>query len=628
MTGDQMTGTPSLRRAVLALLAVVALFATSGCVNLPANTTASVVGNPAKGGSGADVRIWPQAPYRGEPAEQTVEGFLQTAASDPSNLSIARTYLTGEALNTWHQNRVVVFSEVSSPSPPTSTDTSGQVEVGITGTEVATVSDKGVYQQVLEPSKDAPFTFRLSFNPAKGYYQIDRLPNGDFGILLTQEAFRANYAAYYLYYLNQDTPSSSMIPVPDYQRSQTGDAVTAQNLVAALMAGPPDALSGIAGLAPDLDPAGPVTISPDDTASVPIKPQDNCAKQAKTTCELLADELLATFSSLASVSKVMLVDPQGNTLASSSTVGNLASRYHIAAGAVKGPPIYYLDSKTHQVYRYENAGAGSDSTSPAEIGPSNRKYSQLAVGSYAGDTYAAVVDSTGTKLYVSTPGSSKDAQPSYIGHRIVSPTWDALGHLWFLDFFGGAASLYRLDMTQAKPAIEQVALDGDGGTINEISAAPDGRRIAVSYAVSESGTGPEVDSVGVAVVEDNESGLALDLSYGLDEPVVYHWTSVSDVCWHGSQALTVLGSQTPSSPLTVAELNSDGSPVISAADLNPVTFNPPTGTGSIDWTGGALLAATLSGSGAAAVQQIEQYSFTTGAWTDDASGFSPSYVMN
>src|SRR5262249_51830887 len=148
-------------------------------------------------------------------------------------------------------------------------------------------------------------------------YRIDDVPNQKFGILLTQEAFRANYTAYYLYYASHDKPTSSMVPVPDYQRSEASDATTAQNLINALRAGLPDAAAapGTAALAtPTVTLAGPVTISPNNTAFVPIKSPNNCATQGRRACEQLSDELAATFSTLASVNSVTLVDQQGDPL--------------------------------------------------------------------------------------------------------------------------------------------------------------------------------------------------------------------------------------------------------------------------------------------------------------------------
>lgn len=629
-----MTGTPSFRRAVFVLLALVTLLATAGCVNLPANTNVNVVGNPAKGGTGADVRIWPQAPRRADKPEQIVEGFIQTAASDPSNLPIAQDYLAGGAQSSWNPNRVAVFGDLSSPSLSPDQNEPGHIKVQITGTMIAKVSDTGAYQQVLDPIKDFNYVFSLTLDPAKGY-RIDRLPS-DFGILLPQEAFRANYAAYYLYYVNQSGPTPSMIPVPDYRRSQAGDAVIAQSLATALFSGAPNALNGIADLAApnaSLASGGSVTISPDNVASVPIKAPSNCTTAGRSACGLLADELLATFSSLASVNKVDLVDPHGNPLASSLSLDMLESRYNIAVNAAKSTSFYYLDAK-NQVNRYESVTGGTNSTNVDQVGPDNRKYSQVAVGfAKPQTTYAAVVDDKGSKLYVGTPGSSKDSEPVYTaatGHGISSLTWDAFGHLWFLDTAGAAVSLYRLDMTaQPKPFLQQVPTAGDGdpvGTIDGIAVAPDGRRIAVSYTDSRTPGSPVTYSVAIGMVTNAQSGLEANLSYGIEQPVVYHWTSVVDVSWHGSQAVAVLGSASSSSPPTISELNSDGSPVINAADLSPVTYTPPTATTGIEWTGSALLATTHSGPANAPVQQIEQYSFATNTWTVDANGFSPTYA--
>lgn len=623
-----MNATPSPRRAVLVLLALVTLLATAGCVNLPANTSVNVVSNPAKGGSGVGVRIWPQAPKPGAGPLQIVEGFLQTAASDPSNLPIAQDYLTGDAADNWHPNRVVVFSDVSSP---TLVQDRGHVRVQVTGTEVATVSDNGAYQ-ALSTRKDVPYTFELTQDSAKNY-RIDRLPGQDFGILLTQEAFRANYAAYYLYYLDPAKPSASMIPVPDYQRSQTGDAATAQNLINALLAGPPAPMAGIAALAaPKVALAGQVTISPDNTASVPIKSPSNCATEGRSTCELLADELLATLSNLSSVSNVVLVDPQGKPLLRSSSMGSVVNRYRLAVSPAKSAPFYYLDSQNTQVERFDGAGGASAAGIPEPVGPPTRKYSQVAVGDVAAgnaalQTYAAVVDDKGSKLYLSAPGSTKDSPPIYTGTHIKSLSWDAFGHLWFLDAAGSNVSLFRVDTAQARPVVEQVPVVGDGEyyAINRIAVAPDGLRIAVSY--TSSLTAPTLGSVGIALVANTGAGVEANLSYGIEQPVVSGWMAVNDVGWHGSQTLVVLGSASASSPVTVSELNTDGSPVIGTADLNPVAFNPPTGTSNVEWNGSVLLAATHSVNGNTVTRQIEQYSFTNSTWTVNVnSGFSPSYV--
>jgi len=318
----------------------------------------------------------------------------------------------------------------------------------------------------------------------------------------------------------------------------------------------------------------------------------------------------------------------------SSSMDSVVNRYHLAVSPAKSVPFYYLDSQTTQVERFDSAGSASSPGIPEPVGPPTRKYSQLAVGDVAvgsavSQTYAAVVDDKGSKLYLSPPGSTKDSPPIYTGTHIKSLSWDAFGHLWFLDAAASGVLLYRVDATaQPAPVVEQVPVVGDGEyyAINRIAVAPDGLRIAVSYTSSLSA--PPVNSVGIAVVANTGAGVEANLSYGIEQPVVYGWSPpVYDVGWHGSQTLVVLGTASPSSPVTVSELNADGSPVIGAADLNPVVFNPPTGTSNVEWNGSVLLAATQTGSGAAITRRIEQYSFTNGTWTSIVNaGFSPSYV--
>jgi len=616
-----MTGSPA-RRATLVLLPLIALLA-AGCVNLPSNTVVNSVSKQANTGSGSDVRIWPQGPKSTDQHAAIVEGFLQTAASDPSNHTIAQEYLTDNVKTTWDSSKVIVFSEESSVTP-----VPGQSDLlQISGTEVASVSDTGFYQPVQNPTRT---TYRFHVvRDGKNGYRIDGLPSsGDFGIALTQETFRADYTAYYLYYLNEDATTQSMIPVPMYLRTQSSDAATAQNLATGLLKGPPDWLDGSAGLAAPqitLSGAGAVTIGQDDTASVSVTTPNYCTTKTKSACNRLADELLATFSTLGSINRVAVVDSKNDVLGSSTSVDNVMSEYHIGVSAAKAPAFYYLDYTTRHVFYFDGRG----NATAAQLGPANRKYEQLAVTGYAGQTIAAAVEAGGTKLYLGAPGSPTAPVQAWSGQKISSLTWDALGHLWFLGTIGGMTSMYRIDITNGLQAQAQRmnVYGGDGGIVQEISAAPDGRRIAAVY-TEPAGAAAPTYSLGIGVVEDTASQLSVNLSYGINQPVVYQWTNIIDMDWHGSQSLAVLGYPQTSSPLALYELNSDGSPVVSSTDYNAVTVNPPKGATGIEWTGSTLLVSYSTGLSGAAAEAIEQYSFTSGSWSalTGVQGKAPTYV--
>jgi hypothetical protein len=621
-------------RAMLVLVPLIALL-TAGCVSLPATSVVTTVSKQANTNSGSDVRIWPHGPQGTDTPETIVEGFLQAASSDPTNLTIAQSYLTGDALKHWDSGKVIVFSDESSV-----TETSGQDQgqgqpatLRITGTQVATVSDDGVYQAELNPMQRS-YEFRVVYD-AKNGYRIDSLPDldslpddGTFGVALSPEAFRSDYTAYYLYYLNQAAPATSMIPVPVYLRSQTSDTATAQSLAENLLKGPPESLGGAASNAASkvaLVDANAVTIGPSDTALVAIKTPNACTLHGGVTCSRLADQLMASFSALASVNRVTVVDPSGKPLGNSSTVDEVMKQYHVSGGGSRGgPDFYYLDAATRHVFSYDGHN-GIES----QVGGPELKYAQLAVTRYTGQsTIAAMVDTGGTRLYLGTPGSEKVLTP-WTGHHLSSLSWDALGHLWFLDTVDGKPQVYRLDVTeglQAKP--REYTLTGvDGGSIRQLAAAPDGRRIAVVYSEPESAGSPAAYSIGIAIADAAAPPSSLNVSYGLNQPVANVWTNITGIDWHGSQSLAVLGYELPSSPLAISELNPDGSAVVNSSDQNTVTINPPKGATGIEWAGGTLLASYTTGSDPTS-QKIEQYLFTTNSWSallEGVNGTAPSY---
>jgi hypothetical protein len=616
-----VNGIPT-RRVILVLVPLIVLFS-AGCVSLPANTAVNSVSKQANTGSGSDVRIWPQGPTPQDRPEAIVEGFLQTAASDPTNVDIAKAYLTGDALKNWDPGKVVVFSEESSVTPIDNEAAALQLN----GTEVATVSDTGVYQPVQNPQPTA-YRFHV-VHDAKNGYRIDELPlGGDFGIPLTQEAFRSDYTTYYLYYVNQDAPAESMIPIPVYLRTQSSDAATAQTLAGALLKGPPDWLAGAAGIATPqiaLAAQNPVVIGPDDTALVSVKSPNYCTAHNKAACSQLADEMLATFSTLGSISRVKVVDAAGATLGASLSVDEVMTDYHIGVVTTKSFGFYYLDSANQRV-TYSD---GRNAPITEQVGPGDRKYSQLAVTGYRKQTIAAVVDNTGTKLYLGVPGSTDPPVLVKTQHKISWLTWDALGHLWFLDTNGGIPSVYRLDIANGLQAAPQlVDVYGTDGVVQKLSVAPDGRRIAVVYGEPGAAIGTGPYSLAIGIVDDAASQLSINLDSGINQPVVNEWTNIVDADWHGSQSLAVLGSPLQSSPLAIYELNPDGSPVVSSSDLNAVTINPPSSATGIEWSGNALLASYSTGQGATAHEEIELYSFVGGAWVEltGVHGTAPTYV--
>jgi hypothetical protein len=600
------------RRAPSALVALLllALLAT-GCAGLP--TGGGVVhDNQADPQNGAALRIWPRKPSPGDKQAEIVEGFLQAAASDEPNLTTAHAYLMGKAADSWDLNQVVIVNSNSSkPSPVPGTSDTFQ----ITGTPVGSVNDYGSYQAVGIPQKSVVYQFHVTRDNANGY-RIDRLPPG-FGVGLSPEEFRSNYANYNLYYLDSTTHGTSMIPVPLYLRANTSDGTLADKLATALLDFPvPGWLSLVAEKAdPGATKDSPVTIRQDGTAVVTVKKSKDGAITTQAASRL-ADQLLASFVSISSVLKVEVDDPAGKEIGRATDVNRILKTYHVTGlgGRQDTAGAYYLETKFQQVYKVD----GKLST---PVGPQTAKYSELAVGRSptTSQPVAAVVDVTKTKLYIGTPGITAVLPVKYTGHDLRSLTWDAVGHLWFIDTDGGQPILHRIDAIDDGQA-EKVYVFGSPGNVQQISIAPDGWRIAVTYT-----DGPNF-AVAIGVVERSSTDWMVDLTSGGYQPVVSQWAKITDVDWFTSQILAILGAQLATSPLTIYEMYTDGSPVVNPADLNVIAILPPETTTTIAWTqSGSLLAAATQSINGIPTDEVLEYASSSSSWTERGFGISPSY---
>lgn len=603
-----MTRRLAARAADRILILLLALLAT-GCAALP--TGGGVVGDthPTDPQNGADLRIWPRKPAAEDSPSQIVEGFLQAAASDEPSLTTASAYLTRQAAAGWHLNEVVILNS-SSLAPGTGHS------YEITGTPVGTVNDDGVYQPVQGQQKPLTYTFHV-IHESDGY-RIDRLPPG-FGIGLSPEEFRSNYTNYNLYYLDLATRSTSLIPVPLYLRTNTADGKLADQLADQLLDSPvPDRLGGAAqNAAPAARKSAPVTIRQDGTAVITVK-DPKAGELTAEAADRLADQLLATFLGISSVYKVEIDDTAGNALGRATDVGSVLKAYHVTPQSTHhgAADTYYLDAATRQVARI---GAPR----PQTVGAPGVKYGQLAVGisPVTGQPIAAVVDTTGGKLFIGSPGNTVPLAAKYTGTNIRSLTWDYLGHLWFVDTTAGQPTLHRIDTANDGQA-EQVPVYGDTGQIQQISVAPDGWRVAVTY-----GDSPTTTALAIGIVARTGNEWAVDLGFGTAEPVVSQWASITDVDWRTSQTLAILGTQLTTSPLTIYELYPDGSPVVNLADLNAVAILPPGTTSTIAWTqNGPLLAAAAQTISGTTTYEILEYANNGSAWTEKVFGTSPSYA--
>jgi hypothetical protein len=621
------------RRGLLAGLAAAVLAVTAGCVDLPTNS--AVIKDTGQPTSNAEenVRIWPKhGPTSTDSPLSVLEGFLQTAASDEPDPGAAQQYLSGQARTTWDPKRVMVFSSERAANP-TLTDSNQFV---IKAVEVGEVDAEGRYTAIVTPM-ETDYTFHVG-GDAKSGYHVDSVPPG-FGIPLTQEAFRSYYTPYSVYYVNGQAKTDSMIPVPFYLRSALADQDAATQLAATLLGGAPPQYVGVAQVAVTEMHLVNVTITQAAVAQVTLTKsvQNVCTETSHALCNKLAEELLATFVGIGSISSVQVmidqsVGPQ-NPIGEASNLALVMAKYHVTINAAKPsgtPDVYYLDPPAakndpnagHVMFKQNGHPAGVS----AQVGPATMKYGHLAFG-IDGSTKSGVLaltDVNAAHLYIAAPNATAAPSAVYTGTNIRSLSWDTFGHLWFIADDAGQPKLFRLDTdVNGTPQVQPVSvqLHSGDGAIQQVSVAPDGRRIALVYTDTANALAL---SIGVELNPGSKSAI-VDLDDGAGQPIVDGWTTISDVVWSSSLTLAVLGTQQTNEPATISEVYTDGSPVFTLPDYAAVAINPPVNASAIAWTtSGGLLAAYKNATDGS--PEIAAYSMGDGGWDGAISGISPSYT--
>ena len=623
MTSRSARGPVRARALLISALAPALAALLAGCVSLPTNSAVIKDTSQPTSNGGEDVRLWPaHGPHLGDDPYSILEGFLQTAASDEPDPEPAKQYLTGSARDTWDSKKVLVFSsETAVAAVPGSVN-----EFEITGIEVGWVDDEGHYSAVPNPTSQAYF-FHVGGDDKTGY-RIDSLPP-DFGIALTQEAFRQYYTPYSVYYLDKQAQKSSMIPVPVYKRTALADQDTAKQLAGALLSGAPPQYETVAEVAATSLNLSSVSISQSDVAQITLKPQTLCTAAAHGPCDQLAEELLATFLGVGSISSVQVFDqafgPQ-KPIGQASNVDAVLAKYHVTINVQRPDTadLYYLvwpqakgDNDAGHIFRRPTG------KNAVMVGPTDRKYGQVAVDPRPrpGAPTLALVDAGGQNLYLAAATAGAPATPVFSGPGISSLTWDAFGHVWFIASPNGTPALYRVDTanSQLTPHEVTVELPQAGDTLQQVSVAPDGHRLAVAY---KAGNGYAL-SIGVEL--NSGAKFHADLADGSSQPILAGWATVSDLKWNSSQSVVILGAPQSSEAPSITAVYTDGSPVYTLPDLNAVTITPPISTSSIAWTTTGRLIAAYKGTGDA--QQIAEYSPSNDGWETETafSGISPSY---
>jgi len=574
----------AMRMAVLGALAAC----TAGCVGLQTSGPVTPVTQADLGN--AKIRTWPSPPFPGEQPSAIVDAFLQSAGSGPNNLPITDAYLTGAALQEWKedQNKVIVLADGSETGPssaaPVSADASEAVEM-LSGDLVGTLDENQQYQADAGP-KQYPF----ELTKTKAGFRISNLPD-DFGVVVQQADFESGYALQDIYFANTALNDTKLIPDQVYLPVTYTDQDAANELTRLALHGVPSRLgSAAASGVGQAQLARPVQFQADDTIQVTLAGQP-CSRP-HADCDLFATQLAATFSNALSTTKVgtVRVVDAGDSASGQMTGTDFTALYDYGVGGREKAPNVYLVTQDGQVGRVSlnpNSTGGPSAPHPIQIGSGKTKFRQVAVQPGQNRLNLALTSQDGRSLYlVNQAPYLGELHAVFTGQDISSLSWDESGHLWFTAVSGGVTEVYRY----SDGNYYQVQLQGLGGEVEAVAAAPDSDRVAVAYQTPDNGESIVIGAAGAQA----DGSWTLDLDDA--ETVVDSWNNVYDFGWYNEDSLSVLGIPASAASLRLYRLYADGSPVYEALTQQQVEPTPVTDTATMCWNAdGQPIVATKEG---------------------------------
>lgn len=539
MTGRSVGGRRPANRSVRWLVAAT-LLALTGCASLPVSGPVHQVAADRTGGVPEAAYFNPPGPARDESPGAIVSGFLVAMQANPLTTSVARSYLSEHARDSWRPSHGTIVYDAYTVQA-----TARGVRVRLTDTR--RLDSRGGWRGTRPGSE----TLDIHLVSENGQWRID---NPIDALVVPATYFEPSFARYNLYFYDQ----TGQVVLPDPVFIPRGQQ-TATNLVRGLLAGPGAALSQVTrpavppGTTLDLS----VVVTESGVAEVPLS--RDVLKASRQDFARLVHELAWTLRQVPGVERFRIT--VGGTplpVPGGHPDVPVTSGAGLDAGLTGARPATWgLRSG-----RVVDLSTSSAFPVPGPLGRPGYALRSLAVSD---DHRVAAVSRDGTTVYeapadVRQP-TAKVERVFSSGADLLRPGYDMFGDLWLLDRTSHGARLY---VVRAGKVREVVAHGVTGADVTGFSVARDGSRLAVSLA----GPGPVGRVVDVLRTDEGEvtgighqTQLTGDLTDG---------ARVVDVGWRDPGTLALLARPSDDTSRVVL-VSSDGSPVASTV-LQPSQF--------------------------------------------------------
>lgn len=526
MSAPVRPGAGRWRSTLAAVVGLVALLVSSGCVGLPDAGPVTVPDAAPLDSTTAGVDYVPPGPTPGESPAEIVQHFLGAMRATSFQTRVARSFLTRSAAETWRpETRTIVYDDVSRPATGT------RVTVDLTG--AAELDAQGRWL-----GAGASSTRQISFGMEEedGEWRIASLPDA---LIVPLTWLEARYAHVEVYFL--DPSARVLVPTPAFLPG--GDQLPAR-LAAALLDGPGSDLTGVATTAfGGIDARGlTVDVASDGVATVRLTSSGGVAPTALT--EPMVAQLAWTLRQVPSVARVQvrvddvpLPTPDGGT------------SFAVTAGQRYAPDVFGADPGLYGLApggEVVEVSAGGAAVAGAErlaaVGPQSLS---LSVDGRTATGLAADGD-----LLVVALDDPAGAPRTYSAVGRTQVGWDFADRAWVLD--GGREARVRM---VAQGSAEVIQVPGvSGQQVQRLLVSRDGSRLVAVVGA------PGAQRVVVTRVRYDERGGVLDAvpqPSELDVPVADGEVLV-DIGWRSPTELVVL-SRLPGGLAELQRVAVDGS---------------------------------------------------------------------
>lgn len=460
MTPRQATS--AARRFLTAVTLGLCVFALAACGGIP--TSGSVqAGEPFIDEPTGDFVFNPLEPVPDADQRSILDGFIAAFTGPQSDYGVARMFLSEKFKKEWDPRQSVLIRTgvptVSSVGPTT---------MEYTFTSVAQLDDIGAYSAV----GSAQQTLQFQFVEEDGQWRIDQAPPG---IVLPMSTFLTIFSKHALYFY--DLSLNYLIPDERWFPGGT----TANRIVTALLAGPPDWLKGsVVSQFPDgtqLSPGTTVTVA-STVAQVDLTAQAAGADAVqRQRMQLQLTESLASVPGIASVEisvadSILAIEPMGPD-------GPVTQR------ALDARPLVMRDGTFGYLAGEEIAPIPQLSDKVASLNP-------LAVAVGVNASAAAVLTESG--VYVARV-NQKQVQLVDDRSGLIAPEIDDFGNVWSVP---------------ANSADQITATSPDGQVYPVSVSLPSGARL-VSFDIA-------LDNVRVAMLVQTATGARLIVAAIVRDP--------------------------------------------------------------------------------------------------------------